>query len=123
MDEERQNKILLIAHGYTQAAIYDPTWPGRTGQQSFWNKAEIEAGHGSSNKLDHIEGDFAIMIDGARWPLSVLVYHPAVTEAQGFEMLQPNLSVEGCVRSMLSPEGHGYGHLTQDYDWQKARKA
>jgi len=118
MDQNAKD-ILAIAHGYTQqmGKIHGTEkWVGRM----FWNAAQIAKEESCpACKLLKFDGDQAIMDDTTQskeiaWAICDLVYGRAVKEAQGFVMFMPFLTVEDRIHLMVSPDGHGYGHLTGD---------
>jgi len=117
MDANSQ-KILEIAHGYTQRRIALDSFPGKA--KGIWNHKHInETGNSTSKFFIRAEGDEAIVgteqgEEEDRWKLSDLVLGVAVKEAQGFVMFQPSRSVEEVVADMLSANGHGYGFLIDE---------
>lgn len=116
--EVDKNKILAIAHGYTQRRIALNSFPKVA--KGVWNYSQIkETGNCSSKVYLRTEGEDAVVgndkgEEEERWKLSDLVLGVAVNEAQGFVMFQPSMSVEGAIHSMLSETGHGYGYLMSE---------
>lgn len=110
------DKILEIAHGYTQRRITLNTFPKV--ELGVWNYSQIKNDGDSTSKVYlRTEDDVAIVGDGKeedRWKIGDLILGVAVKEAQGFVMFQPSLSVKDAIHSMLSATGHGYGFLTKE---------